>query len=103
VIETQHRDRVMAIFQPYGWEPLGGGGLRLEARRFDYAAGEIETDFILVEADGGRHAITYRLRVYTATELARLVAEAGFAQVDCFGGFDREPPSRDARLVIRAS
>jgi hypothetical protein len=37
----------------------------------DYAAGEIETDFILI--DGSRHAITYRLRLYTATELVRRV------------------------------
>jgi SAM-dependent methyltransferase len=103
VIETQHRDRVMAIFQGSGWEDLGGGDLRLEARRFDYVAGEIETDFILIEADGSRHAITYRLRVYTATELVRMLGEAGFEQVECFGGLDRVPPSRDTRLVIRAS
>ena len=33
VIETQHRDRVMSIFQDTGWEELDGRGLRLEARR----------------------------------------------------------------------
>jgi SAM-dependent methyltransferase len=102
VIETQHRDRVMAIFRDEGWEDLGGGALRLEARRFDYAAGEMEVDFMLIEADGRRHSITYRLRLYTATELVRLVADAGFAAVECFGGFDREPVSRDTRLVILA-
>jgi SAM-dependent methyltransferase len=102
VIETQHRDRVMAIFRGEGWEELGGGTLRFEARRFDYAAGEIETDFILIEADGNRRSITYRIRLYTATELVRLLADAGFAQIECFGGFDREPASRDARLVILA-
>jgi SAM-dependent methyltransferase len=102
VIETQHRDRVMAIFQDSGWEELGGGDLRLEARRFDYVAGEIDTDFILIEADGSRHAITYRLRVYTATELVRLITEAGFDEVECFGGFESEPASRDSRLVIAA-
>jgi SAM-dependent methyltransferase len=102
VIETQHRDRVMAIFQDAGWEELGGGALRLEARRLDYAAGEIETDFIVIEADGSRHSLTYRLRLYTATELIRLLAGAGFAEIECFGGFEREPASRDARLVILA-
>lgn len=103
VIETQHRDRVMAIFQSTDWDELDGGGLRLEERRFDPVAGEIETDHILVEADGTRRGVTYRLRVYTATELARLVAEAGFAQVECFGSFEREPLSRETRLVIRAA
>jgi SAM-dependent methyltransferase len=102
VIETQHRDRVMSIFREEGWQDLGGGNLRLEARRFDYAAGEIETDFILIEADGSRHAVTYRLRLYTATELVRLLEAAGFGCVECFGGFAREPLSRDTRLVVVA-
>jgi SAM-dependent methyltransferase len=102
VIETQHRDRVMAIFRQSDWEELGGGALKLEARRFDAAAGVMENDHVLIAEDGSRHAVTYRIRVYTATELARLVAEAGFTRVECFGGFDRTPPSRDARLVIRA-
>ena len=102
VIETQHRDRVMAIFQDTGWDDLAGRGLRLEARRFDHAAGVIETDHILIDGDGVRHGLTYTMRVYTATELTRLLAEAGFAQVECFGTFERESLSRDTRLVIRA-
>ena len=50
VIETQHRDRVMAIFRETGWQELDGGSLRLEARRFDHATGVIETDHLLVDA-----------------------------------------------------
>ena len=102
VVETQHRDRIMSIFREEGWQDLGDGALRLEARRMDYAAGEIETDFMLIEADGSRHSLTYRLRVYTATELVRLLEAAGFTHVECFGGFDREPLSRDTRLVVVA-
>jgi SAM-dependent methyltransferase len=96
VIETQHRDRIMSIFREEGWQELGGGALRLEARRMDYAAGEIETDFVLIEGDGSRHALTYRLRLYTATELVRLLVEAGF------GDFATEPVSRETRLVLLA-
>lgn len=101
VIETQHRDRVMAIFRESDWEERGSD-IRLEARRFDPVAGEIETDHVLLAADGARRAITYRLRLYTATELVNLVAEAGFAQIECFGGWDGDPLSRQTRLVIRA-
>jgi SAM-dependent methyltransferase len=102
VIETQHRDRVMSIFRDEGWEDLGDGSLRLEARRMDYVAGEIETDFILIEADGSRHSLTYRLRLYTATELVGLLEAAGFDDVECFGGFGREPLSRETRLFVLA-
>ena len=33
-------------------------------------AGEVETEHILAPADGPRRTVTFRLRVYTATELA---------------------------------
>jgi SAM-dependent methyltransferase len=102
VIETQHRDRIMSIFREEGWQDLGEGALRLEARRMDYAAGEIETDFILIEADGSRHSLTYRLRLYTATELVGLLEATGFDDVECFGGFGREPLSRETRLFVLA-
>ena len=65
--------------------------------------GEIESDLILIGAYGIRHSVTYRIRLYTATELVRLVSEAGFAEVECFGTFAGDPLSRDTRLVLRAS
>jgi SAM-dependent methyltransferase len=101
VIETQHRDRIMAVFRERDWEERGDD-IRFEARRFDYVAGEVETEHALIEADGNRHSLTYRLRLYTATELVRLVAGAGFGEVECFGGFGREPLSRETRLVVLA-
>jgi hypothetical protein len=41
-------------------------------------AGEVETEHILAPADGPRRTVTFRLRVYTATELARLLEDVGF-------------------------
>jgi SAM-dependent methyltransferase len=102
VVETMHRDRLMHIYQRRGWDPLPDGDLLVEERAFDYAAGEIETTHSLVEAGGNRESMTYRFRVYTATELVRLVEEAGFTAVECFGGFDREELSRETRLVLVA-
>ena len=101
VIETQHRDRIMAIFRERHWEERGDDTL-LEKRQFDPISGEIEVEHGLVEAGGGRRVLTYRMRLYTATELARLVSGAGFDQVECFGGFEREPLSRETRLVVLA-
>jgi hypothetical protein len=46
--------------------------------------------------------VTFRLRVYTATELVRLLADIGFAEIDCFGDFEGRPLSRETRLVVRA-
>jgi SAM-dependent methyltransferase len=102
VIETMHRDRLMHIFQSRGWDPLPDGGTLVEERRFDYAAGDTETDHTLLEADGTRRSVTWRVRTYTATELGRLVERAGFVEIEHLGGLEREELSRETRLVILA-
>jgi ubiquinone/menaquinone biosynthesis C-methylase UbiE len=101
LIEVLHRDRLMAIFQARSWEPLEGDAILAEERRFDYTAGEIETDHMLISG-GERRSVTFRLRVYTATELARLLEDIGFVDVECFGDYDGGALSRDTRLVVRA-
>lgn len=101
VIEALHRDRLMAIFQERGWEPLDGDAILAEERRFDYVAGEIETDHIHI-ADGRRRSITFRLRVYTATELVRMLEDIGFGEIECFGDYEGVELSRETRLVVRA-
>jgi SAM-dependent methyltransferase len=101
VIECLHRDRLMAIFQESSWEPLADDAVLLEERRFDYMRGEIETDHTYL-AVGERRGVTFRLRVYTATELVRLLTEVGFTNIECFGDFEGAPLSRETRLVVRA-
>jgi hypothetical protein len=101
VIETMHRDRLMAIFQERGWEPLEGDAIVAEGRRFDHVAGVIETDHILF-AEGARRSFTYRLRCYTATELVRMLDDVGYGPVACFGDYQGGDLSRETRHVIRA-
>jgi SAM-dependent methyltransferase len=101
VVETLDRDRLMAIFQERGWEPLPNDGILAEHRQFDYVAGEIQTDHILIR-DGLRRSVTFRVRVYTPTELVRLLEAIGFAEIECFGNYAGDPLSRETRLVVRA-
>ena len=51
-------------------------------------AGEVEAEHILAPANGPRRTVTFRLRVHTATELARLLEDVGFAEIECFGDLD---------------
>jgi SAM-dependent methyltransferase len=101
LVEALHRDRLMAIFQERSWEPLEDDAVLLEERRFDPVAGEIETDHTLLSV-GERRSVTFHLRVYTATEIARLLEDIGFAEIDCFGDLEGAPLSRETRLVVRA-
>ena len=101
VVETMDRDRLMSIFQHRGWEPLEDEAVLAEERRFDPVAGEVETDHILL-AGGERRNFTYRIRVYTATELVRLLAEVGFGEIECFGDLEGGDLTRETRLAVRA-
>jgi ubiquinone/menaquinone biosynthesis C-methylase UbiE len=101
VIETLHRDRLMAIFQPRTWDPLEGDSLVAESRSFDHVAGEIETQHIYV-VGGSRRDFTYKIRVYTATDLAGMLAEAGFGEIEFFGDYEGAELTRESRLVVRA-
>jgi ubiquinone/menaquinone biosynthesis C-methylase UbiE len=101
IVETLHRDRLMTIFQPRRWEPLEEQAVLVEESRFDPVAGEIETDHILF-ADGERRAVTFRVRVYTATELVRLLADVGFGDIECFGDLEGGELTRETRLAARA-
>jgi SAM-dependent methyltransferase len=101
IIEALHRDRLMAVFQERGWEHLEGEAILAEERRFDFVAGEVETDHILF-SDGTRRSVNFRVRVYTATELVRLLEEVGFTGVDCFGDYEGGELARETRLVVRA-
>ena len=85
-----------------GGEKSADGGAVLEERRFDLAAGEIETTLTLVEAAGGRDSATYRMRTYTASELVELVAGAGFERVECYGDLGRTPLTIETRLAVLA-
>jgi hypothetical protein len=42
------------------------------------------------------------LRVYTATELVRMLDDVGYGPVACFGDYEGGELARETRLVIRA-
>lgn len=102
VLETLHRDRLMAVFREQDWEQLPDGAVRLDRRAFDPVSGVVESDLTFWPRGGEPMTVDYRLRLYTATELARMAAEAGFAETAFFGGPDGGPLTRESRLVLVA-
>jgi SAM-dependent methyltransferase len=102
VVETMHRDHLMHIFQARGWDPLPDGGMLVEERRFDYVEGAAETDHTILEADGTKRSVTWRIRTYTATELGKLIEAAKFADLEYLGNLDGGKLSRETRLVVLA-
>jgi SAM-dependent methyltransferase len=101
VLETMHRDRLVSAWSENDWRAMGEGRVLLEQRTFDPAAGVAQTTQTLVEPGGTRESRTWSARVYTATELVRLLD--GFSEVKCWGGFEHEPLTTGSRLVIVAT
>ena len=103
VVDTAHRDALMYRFRHRWWDSLPDGGVVFDEGRFDHVAGEVENTHTLITPDGARDARTWRMRVYTATELVRMLDDAGFHAVDAYGGLDGSELSERAwRLVLVA-
>jgi hypothetical protein len=52
--------------------------------------------------DGKQRRFTFRLRVYAATELVRMLEGVGFVDVEVFGDLQGGELTRESRLVVRA-
>jgi ubiquinone/menaquinone biosynthesis C-methylase UbiE len=102
VVETMHRDRLIRIFQPRRWERLPQGYL-LEESRFDPVESVMENTVLYLRDEGEPQEWPYELRIYTPTELVEMARAAGFGEIACYGGFEREELGADTRLVLVAA
>jgi ubiquinone/menaquinone biosynthesis C-methylase UbiE len=102
VVETMHRDRLVRIFQPRDWDSDGEGGLILRERELDVTAGTVSNHQLYIPLEGERISRSFVVRLYTIGEWVAMAREAGFAEVECFGGWEAAPPSVTARLMLRA-
>lgn len=59
----------------------------------------LRTDWTLVRGDEARQA-SIMCVLYSAVELRTLFEQAGFVDVECFGGFDAGPYDNNARRLI---
>jgi SAM-dependent methyltransferase len=103
VLEAMHRDRLMSDFREQNWYGLPGGALLLDCGHFDHVAGMVDRTQTLIRSGGERVTARFRLRVYTATEIGAMLHEAGFMEVEFFGGLiEHEPLSAQRKLVAVA-
>lgn len=103
VIETNHRDRLPPRSPWREWYPLGDGAFLLAESRVDRVAGTVELTDTYLPAGGPSQVRAIRWRAYSATELAGMVAAAGFGEIACYGTLDGRPFGADTRLVLVAT
>ncbi len=104
VLDTDHRDR-LARLEPRlrEWRDLGEARLYSD-RTFDPIDGIADSTLVIERKrpDGTVDARERRLRyrAFSATELKRMVAEAGFSDISLYGEYDRRPFKADSPLLL---
>jgi len=96
------RDGVMAGFLARDWWTSGDGTMIAHERSFDPLSGvlSIRSTWRGDEGPGERE---HRIRLYTATRLAELCAEAGLVVVEAYDGFrDRPLTRRSSEMLLIA-
>lgn len=97
-----NRDGVMARFLDRDWWQTSDGTLHAQERRFDPLSGilTIESRWSGPSGSGNRE---HRIRLYTATRLAELCAQAGLIVEEAYDSFrDRPLTRRSSEMLLVA-
>jgi len=107
IVETLHRDglaRYSRANPQRAWDRLPDGSLFLHEHLTDWLAGTMTALHLVVTPDGERIERRYVHNVYSVKEWAGMLREAGFEDVQAFGGWNEAKPvtPEDWRLILRA-
>ena len=98
LIDVSNRDRVVSTYRARDWDERDGLVL-LQERSFDPVRGLNRTDLIWHE-EGQRRQVHFAVRLYTPTELTRMVAAAGLRPVAYCGDWTGAELTRESRHII---
>jgi SAM-dependent methyltransferase len=103
LLDVMNRESLMRRFQPHSITRHEDGLLSLDERTLDPLTGRVATRMTVIHADGSRHEHRWDVRVYSLTELARLLKAAGLELASYYGGLDGSPWSLERpRLAVLA-
>lgn len=99
VVDLMGKEVLASIFEPREWRERDGD-LWLYERRVTDAWSRVENRWVLVR-DGERKEFELSHRLYSATELSRLLEDGGFARTEVYGDFEGSAYDHEAsRLVV---
>ena len=101
LMDLLNREWVMANYVPNDWHKAEDGTLYLEHREVDLVESRNHVSFTAIAPDGSRREIVgHHFRLYTLTELVRMLRTAGLSFDTAYGGFDGEPYGITTRRLI---
>jgi len=93
------RDGLVSRFLARDWWNTSDGTLVAQERAFDSLSGVLTVDSEIRGA-AGKHRRSHRIRVYTATRLAELCADAGLVVVEAYDGWTPRPLRRASSEML---
>ncbi|MGA7871929.1 MAG: class I SAM-dependent methyltransferase [Candidatus Binatus sp.] len=91
LLDMLNREWAIDNYIQNDWHKGADGTLYVERRDLDLATSRMHVHFIVVDPTGGRReSIGHIIRLYTLTEMTRLLERVGLRMTAVFGGFDRE-------------
>ncbi|GAC1358635.1 MAG: class I SAM-dependent methyltransferase [Ktedonobacteraceae bacterium] len=102
LLETVHQARVVRTISPHGITRYDDDLIVLEERHIDLLTSRNEVRVSLLHPEGKRTEHRQSMRIYTLTELVRMLASAGLQVQAYYGGLEGGPLTLDSRLVLLA-
>lgn len=101
LLDMLNREWAVANYIQNDWHAGADGTLYVEHRALGLASSRMRVRFIIVGPNGERHDSTgHDIRLYTLTEMIRLLERVGFGVAEVFGGFDGEPYGIETRRMV---
>jgi SAM-dependent methyltransferase len=100
IIDLIHRDWLMRVYEGKDWVELADGAFAVADRTFDPVAGVNMVTHRWRTPTGELRERQHRLRIYTATELDRMLRGAGLVPIDWYGGFSLKPFGPGTRRML---
>ncbi len=103
LMELIHRESLMRRYAPNSITRLADGTLVLEEHRFNLLTSRNEVRVTMLDPDGRRSEHHHAVRIYSLTELARMLTAVGLELKAYYGGVDGSDLTLDSRRLALVS
>ncbi|HLZ63483.1 MAG TPA: class I SAM-dependent methyltransferase [Ktedonosporobacter sp.] len=100
LLETVYQPKVLRAFSPHGIIRYDDGLVVLEERHIDLLTSRNEVRVTMLHPDGRHTEHHQSMRIYTLTELIRMLTSVGLQVEAYYGGLDGSALTLDSRLVV---
>jgi SAM-dependent methyltransferase len=101
LLDMLNREWAVSNYIQHDWHSGADETLYVELRELDLVSSRMHVSFTIIDPDGNRRkSVGHHIRLYTLTEIARLLESVNLSLAGVFGGFDGESYAVDTRRMI---